>query len=62
MATFMLAQAVPLAVVSRRLNHARISTTVNCYTHALPAWDRAAAEALAGLLKRGRGRVQQMNT
>jgi integrase len=62
MATHMLAQAVPLAVVSRRLNHARVSTTVNCYTHSMPAWDRAAAEVLAGLLNRGRGRVQQMTT
>jgi hypothetical protein len=55
----MLTQAVPLAVVSQRLNHARISTTVNVYAHALPAWDRSAAEALAGLLTRSRGGVQQ---
>ena len=47
----MLTQAVPLAVVSQRLNHARVSTTVNVYAHALPAWDRPAAEALAGLLE-----------
>jgi integrase len=53
MATMMLTEAVPLAVVSHRLNHARTSTTVNVYAHALPAWDRPAAEALAGLLKRG---------
>jgi integrase len=59
MATMMLTQAVPLAVVSQRLNHARISTTVNVYAHALPAWDRSAAEALAGLLTRSRGGVQQ---
>jgi integrase len=61
MATMMLSEAVPLAVVSHRLNHARISTTVNVYAHALPAWDRPAAEALSGLLKRGRGRVQQFD-
>lgn len=53
MATMMLAEAVPLAVVSQRLNHARISTTVNVYAHALPAWDRSAAEALARLLTPG---------
>jgi hypothetical protein len=39
-------------VVSQRLNHARISTTVNVYAHAIPAWDRSAAETLAGLLER----------
>jgi integrase len=50
MATEMLAAGVPLATVSQRLNHARISTTVNVYTHAIPAWDRPAAEKLAELL------------
>lgn len=55
MATMMLSEAVPLAVVSQRLNHARISTTVNVYAHALPAWDRPAAETLAALLAPAQG-------
>jgi hypothetical protein len=50
MATEMLSAGVPLATVSQRLNHARISTTVNVYTHAIPAWDRPAAEKLAAIL------------
>ncbi|TVR24913.1 MAG: site-specific integrase [Nitriliruptor sp.] len=50
MATEMLAAGVPLATAFQRLNHARISTTVNFYTHAIPAWDRPAAEKLADLL------------
>jgi len=36
--------------VSRRLNHARMSTTVNVYTHAIPAWDRPAAERIADII------------
>ena len=52
MATEMLSAGVPLATVSRRLNHARISTTVNVYTHPIPAWDRPAAEKLAEILAR----------
>jgi integrase len=50
MATETLSAGVPLATVSQRLNHARISTTVNVYTHAIPAWDRPAAEKLAAIL------------
>lgn len=50
MATEMLAAGVPLATVSRRLNHARMSTTVNVYTHAIPAWDQPAAERIADII------------
>jgi integrase len=50
MATQMLASSVPLATVAQRLNHARVSTTVNIYTHAIRAWDRPAAEMLSTLL------------
>jgi len=45
-----LAAGVPLATVSRRLNHARMSTTVNVYTHAIPAWDQPAAERIADII------------
>ena len=49
MATQMLAAAVPIATVSQKLNHARASTTLNVYAHAIPG-DRTAAEVLAGIL------------
>lgn len=50
MATQMLAGGVPIATVSQRLNHARASTTLNVYAHAVPGGDRQAAEMLAALL------------
>ena len=50
MATQMLAAGVPIATVSQRLNHARASTTLNVYAHAIPGGDRTAAEVLAGIL------------
>jgi integrase len=50
MATQMLAAGVPIVTVSQRLNHARASTTLNVYAHAIPGGDRAAAETLAAIL------------
>lgn len=50
MATQMLAAGVPIVTVSQRLSHARASTTLNVYAHAVPGGDRAAANALAALL------------
>lgn len=47
MATEMLNDGVPIAVVAGRLAHARASTTLNVYAHAVPGGDRAAAEGLA---------------
>lgn len=55
MATEMLAGGIPIAIVSQRLNHARASTTLNVYAHAVPGGDRGAAEMLAALLDQGRG-------
>jgi integrase len=52
MATTMLAAGVPVPVVSERLCHARTSTTVNIYAHAMPGADRSAANLLADLLHR----------
>jgi len=51
MATQMLAAGVPIVVVSQRLSHARASTTLNVYAHAVPGGDRTAAEELARLLR-----------
>jgi integrase len=50
MATQMLAAGIPIATVAQRLNHARASTTLNVYAHAVPGGDRKAAEALAAIL------------
>ena len=46
MATRMLEAGVPLAVVSRRLDHRRVSTTLDRYAHAVPGGDAAAAQTL----------------
>jgi integrase len=54
MATQMLAAGVPIATVSQRLSHARASTTLNVYAHAVPSGDRGAAEILAAILVTGR--------
>lgn len=51
MATQMLAAGVPIATVAQRLNHARASTTLNVYAHAIPGGDRLGAEALAAILE-----------
>ena len=51
MATQMLAAGVPIATVSQRLSHARTSTTLNVYAHAVPGGDRHAAETLATILR-----------
>lgn len=56
MATHMLSETIPVATVSKRLNHARVSTTVDVYTHAIPAWDRPAAEILSAILRPKRRR------
>lgn len=41
---------IPISTVSNRLGHSQISTTLNLYTHALPATDQRAAEYLGDLL------------
>lgn len=51
MATEMLAAGVAIPIVAARLSHARASTTLNVYAHAVPGGDVAAAEALAELLR-----------
>ena len=46
MATEMLDAGVPVPIVAARLAHARASTTLNVYAHAVPGGDRRAAEML----------------
>ena len=49
-ATLLLAQGVPIKVVSQRLGHATIAMTMDTYAHVLPAQDRDAATAIATAL------------
>ncbi len=46
MATEMLHAGVPLVIVSRRLDHRRVSTTLDQYAHAVPGGDAQAATTL----------------
>ncbi|HET6954624.1 MAG TPA: site-specific integrase [Acidimicrobiales bacterium] len=50
MATEMLNRHVPLPTVSGRLAHARMSTTLNVYAHAVPGGDRPAATLVGDLV------------
>ena len=54
MATEMLQAGVPLAAVARRLDHRRVSTTLDRYAHAVPGGDAAAATTLRSLLDHAR--------
>ena len=46
MATEMLDAGVPIVVVSRRLDHQRVSTTLDKYAHAVPGGDARASATL----------------
>jgi integrase len=50
MATEMLHAGVPIVVVSRRLDHRRISTTLDRYAHAVPGADAHASATLAAII------------
>lgn len=50
MATEILHRLVPLPTVSGRLAHARMSTTLNVYAHAVPSGDRLAATVIGDLI------------
>ena len=50
MATQMLDLGIPLTVVARRLDHRRVSTTLDFYSHVITGRDRFAAERLARAL------------
>jgi integrase len=49
-ATVALQAGVPVKVVSERLGHASIAVTLKIYAHVLPGMDRAAANAVAGVI------------
>lgn len=48
-ATILLEQRVPIATVSKRLGHAKTSTTLDLYSHVLPGQDEKAAETIGEL-------------
>lgn len=50
MATQMLGCGIAVPVVSARLAHARASTTLNVYSHAIPGADVQAAELISGIV------------
>ena len=50
MATQMLGAGIAVPVVSARLAHARASTTLNVYAHAIPGGDVQAAELIGGIV------------
>jgi integrase len=51
MATEMLQAGVPLVIVSRRLDHRRVSTTLDKYAHAVPGGDAQAAATLSHVMQ-----------
>lgn len=51
MATEMLYTGIAVPIVAERLAHARYSTTLNHYAHAVPGGDRAAAQILGNILR-----------
>jgi len=57
MATEMLDAGVPIVVVSRRLDHQRVSTTLDKYAHAVPVGDARASATLHAKLTRPRPRT-----
>lgn len=50
MATQMLGAGVAVPIVSARLAHARASTTLNVYAHAIPGGDAQAAQLISGIV------------
>ena len=46
----MLDLGIPVTVVARRLDHRRVSTTLDFYNHVVTGRDRFAADSLAGVL------------
>jgi integrase len=49
-AVLMLAQGIPLKVVSQVLGHSRISTTAEIYAHVPPRQEQEAADKMGALL------------
>lgn len=59
MATQMLGAGVAVPIVSARLAHARASTTLNVYAHAIPGGDAQAAQLISGIVNPSDGGSQE---
>jgi len=57
MATEMLHAGFPIVTVSRRLDHRRVSTTLDSYAHAVPGADVAASVTLYSISNRAERRA-----
>jgi integrase len=51
MATEMFQAGVPIVIVSRRLDHRRVPTTLDQYAHAVPGGDAQAATTLRQIMQ-----------
>ena len=49
-ATLLLLDGVPLTLVSKRLGHAKVSITLDCYSHVLPGYQHLAVESIGEAL------------
>ena len=49
-ASYLLSSGIPVTVVSERLGHAKVSTTLNIYAHSLPSRQEEASAAIGKLL------------
>jgi integrase len=49
-ATFLLLYAVPVTLVSKRLGHAKVSITLDTYSHILPGFEHRAVESIGAAL------------
>ena len=56
-ATVLGGAGVPIATISGRLGHSENATTLNLYTHAMPATDQVAAAYLGSILAGNRRRT-----
>ena len=52
-ASVMLQQGQSPALVSKRLGHASVSTTMDIYSHILTGWQKEAANAFAKAMEQG---------
>ncbi len=57
-ATLLLAEGLPVHVVSQRLGHRDIATTLDNYAHVLPTQQAAATEKIASVLRIACAKVQ----
>jgi integrase len=49
-ATFLLLDGVPVMLVSKRLGHAKVSITLDMYSHILPEFEHRAVESIGAAL------------